>query len=105
MVLQSKCQSLEKREQWVLQLSGIPSPNSQQHLGVFFYSRSCLNMSIFVGDEQSSRHPSPAQALLPVKDDALPLQLGQCSTLHLSPAHCLLPCCLSSSVSKSMVVN
>lgn len=75
-VLQSKCQSLEKREQWVLQLSGIPSPNSQQHLGVFFYSGLCLNMSIFVRDEQSSGHPSPAQALLPVNDDARPQQLN-----------------------------
>lgn len=53
-VSRSKCQSLEKREQWVLQVSGIRSPNSQQHLGVFFYYRLCLNMSIFVRGEQSS---------------------------------------------------
>lgn len=86
---QGKCQSPAQREQWVLQLSGVPSPNSRQHLGVFFSSRSCLNMSIFVRGEQGSEYPSPAPPRLPLNDDALPLQLPWCSTKDPSPArHC-----------------
>lgn len=81
LVSQSKCQSLEQREQWVLQLSGVLSPNSQQHLGVFFYSNPRQYLS-----EMSRAGGTLARALLPVNGDAPPLLLDWCSTSHPSPA-------------------